>query len=605
MPRTLRSMLQVFRAPFRWSARKNKPSGSKTASLLLRFTADRRANVAIIFALTLIPITFAAGMGVDYTMAARRQTKLDAAADAAALAAVTPSMLSQYTCSTQVTCTANSQSLSTTGTSAACNAAVNMFCSQASTVSGVSSINLTVNVTQPPAINTPTQQEVAVSYSAQSTTAFSGIIGQKYIKIGNGSSGSEASAGTAPNINFYVLADSSPSMAIPATTAGINSMMTATANSPTSGTNEGGCAFACHEADPSADNLGNPSGEDNYALARSLGITLRIDNLTTAIENLASTASATAASNKAIYQMAIYTFDTNASSSITGRLGGSKGSYGGVLSGSSYARMERNKRSNGGILGAGSYADLGYTNVSFDGLAGLGDLVYHGQGADYITVKSGGGGGSSGGGGGGSVTVGCVYGSPLNTIAGLTSNMTTASNEASNISMLEVYNNSGYLVYNNKGTSTAGCNDSDGDTDINDALSDINSVMPTPGNGSNATGDSPQEVLFFVTDGVNDYMDNGTREISLVDTTQCTAIKKRVSSGGLPIRIAVLYLDYLPLPSNSFYTANVEPFQPNIGSTLQSCASPGLYQEVTTDQDISTALSTLFINAVNTAHLTH
>jgi hypothetical protein len=90
----------------------------------------------------------------------------------------------------------------------------------------------------------------------------------------------------------------------------------------------------------------------------------------------------------------------------------------------------------------------------------------------------------------------------------------------------------------------------------------------------------------------------------LLNTANCTAIKNRESSKGLPIRIAVLYLNYLPLPSNSFYTANVEPFEPNIGSTLQSCASPGLYQEVTTDQDISTALATLFINAVNTAHLT-
>ena len=372
-----------------------------------RFSADRRANVAMIFALTSIPIIFAVGMGVDYTMAARRQTKLNAAADAAALAAVTPSMLSQNTCSsTAVQCTANSQSLATTGQSAACNAAVNLFCGQASTVTGVSSVSLTVNVTQPPAINTPTQQQAAISYTAQSQTAFAGVIGQKTIKIAGSST---ALASTAPNINFYVLADDSPSMAIPATTEGINAMMTATANSPTSGTNEGGCAFACHEADPSADNLGNPGGEDNYALARSLGLTLRIDNLTTAIENLASTAATTAASNKAIYQLAIYTFDTNANTSVTGRSG----------------------------------------------------------------------------------TIGCTYGTPLNQIAGLTSNMTTASNDASNITMLEVYNNSGTLVYyNSNDQPTAGCNDSDGDTDIDDSLTGINSIMPTPGNGTNAKGDA-------------------------------------------------------------------------------------------------------------------
>lgn len=455
---------------------------------LPRFSADRRANVAMTFAIVVIPITFAAGMGVDYTMAARRQTKLDAAADAAALAAVTPAMLSETSSQAQT-------------------AAQNMFNAQASTITGVSAIVLTVNVTQSVSNSTVTQTAV-VSYTAKSATAFAGVIGQKTLNIAGTST---ATASTAPNINFYVLADASPSMAIPATTAGINAMMTATASSPVNGTNEGGCAFACHESDPAADDLGNPGGEDNYALARSLGLTLRIDNLTTAIENLASTAAATEASNSATYNLAIYTFDTNASASS----------------------------------------------------------------------KRGG---------------GCTYGSPLNTIAALTSNMTTASTDAANISLLEVYNNTGLL--------TSTCNDSDGDTDIDDSLTGMNSIMPTPGNGTSQKGDSPQEVLFFVTDGVEDYMNGGTRQISLLNTANCTAIKNRTSSKGLPIRIAVLYLNYLPLPSNAFYTANVEPFQPNIAPTLQSCASPGLYQEVTTDQDISTALATLFINAVNTAHLT-
>jgi Flp pilus assembly protein TadG len=456
--------------------------------LLPRFSADRRGNVAMTFAIVSIPILFATGMGVDYTTAGRRQTKMDAAADAAALAAVTPAMLSETQAQAQT-------------------AAQNMFNAQASTIPGVSSIVLTVNVTQTTSSKSVTETAV-VSYTAKSATAFAGIIGQKTINIAGSST---ATASTAPNINFYVLADDSPSMAIPATTTGINAMMTATAGSPPSGTNEGGCAFACHESDPAADNLGNPGGEDNYALARSLGLTLRIDNLTTAIENLASTAAATEVSNNATYKLAIYTFDTNASQSY---------GYGG----------------------------------------------------------------------------GCSYGSPINTIQTLTSNMTTAQTDASNIALLEVYNNSGLL--------TSTCNDSDGDTDIDDSLTGINSIMPTPGNGTSQFGDSPQEVLFFVTDGVEDYMNGGNRQISLLNTANCTAIKNRTSSKGLPIRIAVLYLNYLPLPSNSFYTANVEPFQPNIASTLQSCASPGLYQEVTTDQDISTALATLFINAVNTAHLT-
>ena len=70
---------------------------------------------------------------------------------------------------------------------------------------------------------------------------------------------------------------------------------------------QGGCAFACHETDPSADNLGNPNGEDNYTLAQKLGVVTRMQNLASATQSLMSTASATEGSNTSQYQMAIYT----------------------------------------------------------------------------------------------------------------------------------------------------------------------------------------------------------------------------------------------------------------------------------------------------------
>ena len=80
-----------------------------------------------------------------------------------------------------------------------------------------------------------------------------------------------------------------------------------------------------------------------------------------------------------------------------------------------------------------------------------------------------------------------------------------------------------------------------------------------------------------------------------MDPSWCTIIKNR------GIRIAVLYTTYLPLPTNSWYNTYIGPFQPQIGPTLQSCASPGLYFEVNTNQDISSALNTLFATAVQTA----
>ncbi|MGO9133223.1 MAG: TadE/TadG family type IV pilus assembly protein [Methylovirgula sp.] len=421
------------------------------------FGRDRRANVAMIFAFLLIPVLFAAGMGVDYATAARKRSKLDAAADSAVLTAVTPSSMALSA--------ANAQTL-----------AQNMFNSLASQVQGLKSGSLTatVTVTDSGLIRTAT-----ITFSASSVNSFGGIIGRTTLTIGGKST---ASASLPPNIDFYMLLDDSPSMAIAATTAGINTMVANTSS-------QGGCAFACHESHPSTDNLGNPGGEDNYQLARNLGVTLRMDLLVTATQNMISQAVTTETQTNATYRMAIYTFDNS-----------------------------------------------------------------------------------------------------FNNIISLTSNLSSAQSSAGNIQLLEVYSNN-YLTKTN--------NNSDTDTDFSDAMSSINAIMPTPGGGTQAKTDSPQEVLFIVTDGVEDAMVSGSRVQALMDTSWCTTVKNR------GIRIAVLYTQYLPLPTNSWYNTYIAPFQSQIAGNMQSCASPGLYTQVTTDSDISAALTALFNTAVAQAsHLT-
>jgi hypothetical protein len=299
------------------------------------------------------------------------------------------------------------------------------------------------------------------------------------------SGSSQASGSSPPNINFYMLLDTSPSMAIAGTSAGISTMVSNTSS-------QGGCAFACHETNPSADNLGNPHGEDNYALARALGVALRIDLLGQAMTSLVQYAQATEAASTAKYGIAVNTFD-----------------------------------------------------VSFK------------------------------------------------TVAALTTNLTSLSSalsaSPSPIQLLQVYQN-------NWLTKTS--NNSDADTNWDAAMTGVNGQMPSPGQGSNANGDSPMEVLFIVTDGVEDETVGGSRVQSLMGTSNCTTIKNR------GIRIAILYTEYLPLPTNSWYNTYIAPFQPNIGSNLQSCASPGLYFEVTVDQDITAAMEALFAQALATSHLT-
>src|SRR5271169_5045024 len=249
-----------------------------------RFIRDRKGNVEMIFALSLIPIVFLTGMAMDFTSATSKRIRLNSAADAAALAAVTPTMMGQTATTAQT-------------------AAQNIFNGTAAGISGTTAVNPTVAVTSG---NNGATRTVTVSYTASSTNSFPSVLGKTTWPL---SGSSTATATTAPNINFYLLLDNSPSMAIAATTAGINTMV---ANTPA----QGGCAFACHESYPSADNLGNPHGEDNYALAQALGVTTRIQNMAAATQNLMSTAQSTMTANNATYKMAVYTFNGTGTNTI-------------------------------------------------------------------------------------------------------------------------------------------------------------------------------------------------------------------------------------------------------------------------------------------------
>jgi Flp pilus assembly protein TadG len=430
-----------------------------TVTALRRFAGDRKGNIAIIFALTLMPILFLTGMGVDYTVATQKKTMLDAAADAAALAAVTPTLMAQPPSASQT-------------------AAQNMFNSQVAIIPSLNYANKNLSVT---ATDNGLKRTVTVNYTASSPNSFAGVLGQTAWPLAGSA---QATASVAPNIDFYLLLDNSPSMAIAATSAGIATMV---ANTKSQG---GGCAFACHETNPQLDNLGNPGGIDNYALAKKLGVVTRIQNLNSATQSLMDTATSIMANYKSKYTMGIYTFN----------------------------------------VGPG-----------------------------------------------------------LNQIAKRLSTPTTAKALAAGLDVLQVDHNN-CLTANN-------CNN-DTDTDFEAAMTAINdtSIMPAPGTGMSSS--TPQEVLFIVSDGVDDSRINGQRNQALFDTSYCTAVKNR------GIRIAVLYTTYLPLPTNSWYNQYIAPFQPQISANMQGCASPGLFFEVKTDQDITPAMNALFQQVVATARLT-
>ena len=249
---------------------------------LFLLSTDRSGNVAIIFALALLPLMFGTAMGLDYVSAARKRTKLNAIADAAAITAVTPAMMGRNSAVAQA-------------------AATNMFLAQAAGIPGLNLApsDVVIRVTDQSAA-TGTQRTVSIAYTGSSSDSFSTILSKPTITISN-----RVAAFTAnnPNIDFYLLLDSSPSMAIAASQAGIAKMVSLTPS-------QGGCAFACHQTNPGADNLGNPGGEDNFALARNNGIELRIDLVAAATQQLTDTAQQTEQVTSAKYRMAVYTFDS-------------------------------------------------------------------------------------------------------------------------------------------------------------------------------------------------------------------------------------------------------------------------------------------------------
>ena len=64
------------------------PLPTAVRQLVRRIRRDRRGATLVIVAFAIMPLTIAVGMAIDYARAARLQTRLNAVADAAALATV-------------------------------------------------------------------------------------------------------------------------------------------------------------------------------------------------------------------------------------------------------------------------------------------------------------------------------------------------------------------------------------------------------------------------------------------------------------------------------------------------------------------------------------
>ncbi|QNE32934.1 hypothetical protein F1C10_14060 [Sphingomonas sp. NBWT7] len=248
-----------------------------TLRLWRRLRRDRRGATLMIFAFTVIPLCFTIGMGVDYARAMKSQTKLNAVADAAALVAVSKLILTQPD-------------------AAAAGYAQQMFQVQSSPILAAAGVTITaITVTAP--TDASGRRTATVTYRGTSRNTFAKILGVNTLDIGGTSVTTNA---TAPNIDFYMLADVSGSMALPVTSEGLQLV---------GQSNPKNCQFACHSVNDSTKGRdANGNMTDLYGVAKSYNLKLRIDEAGTAISRLATSAKSVSSKNGARYRMAIATF---------------------------------------------------------------------------------------------------------------------------------------------------------------------------------------------------------------------------------------------------------------------------------------------------------
>lgn len=246
------------------------------ASQLSRFRGDTRANIAVIFAIAIIPILGGVGCAVDYSMATRLRSKLQAAADAASVGSVGK----------------NSPAYAAAGTASDGTIAVGGPDAQKIFVANMTGESgYTLNSNAATVVKSGSSITSTVTFSATLNTTFMRALGQNQMTV----TGTSVSTATMPVfIDFYLLLDNSPSMGVAATPADVTTMVNHTSDQ---------CAFACHDLNDS---------NNYYNLAKSLGVTTRIDVVRAAAQSLMDTAANTEVYSTQ-FRMAIYTFGASAS----------------------------------------------------------------------------------------------------------------------------------------------------------------------------------------------------------------------------------------------------------------------------------------------------
>jgi Flp pilus assembly protein TadG len=568
--------------------------------LTRNFKLDRRANVAVITALAAIPMISAVGCVIDYSMASMIKTKLQAAADAAALASVSNN-------SPLVT---TAKSMSGNGTvSGSATYLQNFYSAETSAFTGVT---YSGSVSKSGQVLT-----ASVTFSDPVPTTFMKIMGYPTITV---TGTSTANFTLTTYINFYLMLDVSGSMSFPSTTAeqlrlmAVNPDNLHPTNSPPNNGYPQGCQFACHWASQ------NTTCQQTSAQSGSAGPWQ--GSWPPSVQQYGGTGEVIPSQWSGGYPggyclgFIISRLGTTPTSFPTGCTndGTTPAAPSGRIPGTFTAYPS----------GCGQYVNWTNSQVTTCATAGTTSCIQ--LRADAV---------------GYAVTALLAQASTTETNTGISNefqvglfpfiqNLCTASAGSSNSCSVGLTTSVTGATITNFAQQLANLLDTganatlgSGGTHFENALKSMNSFITSVGTGSGAS--NPLPYVFIVTDGSQDYQTQSAGNWGSQNWTSNATVPYSNSATVMPpntedtnnycqtmkargITVAVLYIPYVTISDpNSSFANNEDGYAnaniANIPTSLANCASSNFFYTASTPAAIQSALVTMFNQAVTTAHI--
>jgi Flp pilus assembly protein TadG len=552
---------------------------------LSRFRRDQRGNIAVIFTIAAIPLVSAIGCAVDYSLATRMKAKLQSAADAAGIAALSqksPGFL------------AASAMTGNGSVTAGVTDANNVFDANMSGITGYQNLVRSSTVTK-----TGIKLDAKVEFTADVPVTFMKVVGFQKLTVTGFSS---SAASLPPYLDFYLTLDVSGSMGLASTSA--EQTRLSKVNPDNWVQYRTGCTLACHFAPqnsackdppvvaPAAPNP-NPATNANYNQQYNTNnycmgyVYSRLSQ--TALKNLINQASTNAVKKQVPGLPVAMLPDLN--TTVT------PGSPNSLITGNPkslpYSLPAVSSCPNPGTdnciqlrLDAVGYALTKLFETANDskkvpdqfkiGLYPFIRYLY-----EYFPLTK--------------------------NINGLPTTPGTINYAAANLATLLDTNMNANL--------------GSGGTHISAALTSVNSLIS---GGSGAVGDgstptTPQPYVFLVTDGAQNNQVKGVPNGSWSGSNHATTIDLQNTLTTVPscealknrgIKVSVLYIPYEKIdPVNTSFAGNEGTYANNniqyIPASLRKCASPDSFYTASTPDEIKKALDDMFLHAVRTAHITH